>query len=369
MARTTKRGKCELCGEVANVGTNHGSATCPKCTHVQAALANRLQAVAKAARAMGKAEDLIKALIPDGGSLAVQVTATLLQEISGIVGYEGEDPAELVEAVRGAIATKKATALDCGDCDLAGCFNKLAELVDQRGASAGQVVEAVRRRALACASCEAEDVLHEIREIVGYVPDQGDKGLADAVRRVQAKASSVMDCAECTTLRDDLLRACGLEMDDTEDGEGWDVAVAAAIQTIAELLNIQYDLAAIILRAHETIDNLRNEISRLNGQTHSESEQVTALRTDLSRSSEVVEQLRAEITLLKQAHDEWEQLAVEAKDNVETLEAELRNREDAPAAPCASTTYLLDIALRALRGEGPDADQLATIIDAARRAA
>ena len=77
MARNTKRGKCELCGEVANVGTNHGSATCPKCTHVQAALANRLQAVAKAARAMGKAEDLIKALIPDGGSLAVQVTVAI----------------------------------------------------------------------------------------------------------------------------------------------------------------------------------------------------------------------------------------------------------------------------------------------------
>ena len=41
----------------------------------------------------------------------------------------------------------------------------------------------------------------------------------------------------------------------------------------------------------------------------------------------------------------------------------------APAVPCASTTYLLDIALKALRGEGPDADQLATLIDAARRAA
>ena len=35
----------------------------------------------------------------------------------------------------------------------------------------------------------------------------------------------------------------------------------------------------------------------------------------------------------------------------------------------SSTTYLLDIALKALRGEGPDADQLATLIDAARRAA
>jgi hypothetical protein len=319
---------------------------CSTCLKIRSNVNSHLPKIANAARSLGKGEDLIKALIPDGGSLAVQVTATLLQEISGIVGYDGEDPAELVAAVR--------------------------------------------RRALTCASCDAEDVLAEIREVIGYVPEQGgsgladagyvpeqgdagyvpeqgDGGLVDAVRQLVAWPS--VDCGKCTTLRGDLLRACGLEMDDTEDGDGWDVAAAAAIQEIAELLNRQYDLSAIILRDHETIDNLRNEISRLNGQTHSESEQVTALRTDLSRSSEVVEQLRAEITLLKQAHDEWEQLAVEAKDNVETLEAELRNREDAPAAPCASTTYLLDIALRALRGEGPDADQLATIIDAARRAA
>ena len=137
MARQTKRGICELCGSHTNVGMNHGSAACPACTHVQTALNKRPEAVAKAIRAMGKTEDMLSALIPAGG-LAVKVTADLLQEISGIVGYEGEDPAELVEAVRS--------------------------------------------RALACASCEAEDVLAEIREIVGYTPDQGDKGLADAVR-------------------------------------------------------------------------------------------------------------------------------------------------------------------------------------------
>ena len=246
MARTTKRGKCELCGEVANVGTNHGSATCPKCTHVQAALANRLQAVAKAARAMGKAEDLIKALIPDGGSLAVQVTATLLQEISGIVGYEGEDPGELVEAVR--------------------------------------------KRVLACASCDAEDVLHEIREIVGYSPDMGDKGLADAVRGLAAAGGK-----DCTN--DKIL-----------------------------------------------------------------------LRVDLDRSTRVIEELRAELTLAQQARDEWEQRAVQAEQNVETLEAELRNAESAPA-PCANNTYLLDIALAVIREEPVSAGKIASLIEAARRAA
>lgn len=290
MARTTKRGTCELCGANSNVGTNHGSKVCTNCTHIQSALSKRPQSVANAIRAMGKTEEMLSALIPAGG-LAVHVTAELLREISGIVEYKGEDPAELVEAVR--------------------------------------------RRVLTCVSCDSEDVLHEIREIVGYVPEQGDKGLADAVRAFEdRRPAGVPDCAACDA--------------------------AEALLEIADLVGKRGASSGLVVEA------VRESV---NGQTHSESEQVTALRDDLSRSSGVIEQLRAEITLLKQAHDEWEQLAVEAKDNVEKLEAELRNREDAPAAPCASTTYLLDIALRALRGEGPDADQLATLLDAARREA
>lgn len=365
MARQTKRGICELCGAHTNVGMNHGSKACPACTHVQTALNKRPEAVAKAIRAMHKTEELLGHLIPAGG-LAVKVTADLLQEISGIVGYDGEDPAELVEAVR--------------------------------------------KRVLTCASCDSEDVLHEIREIVGYSADMGDSGLADAVRWLQEKASSFMDCAACDAaealleiaelvgkrgassglvveavrewvekaatlsatgdfLRGDLLRACGLDLNATEDGDGWDVAAAAAIQTIAELINRLVDMMAML--TEECIDsaNLRNEISRLNSQAHSESAEMTELRADLEGSEREIVRIRSQLTLAQQSRDEWEQRAVQAESNVETLGAELRNREDAPAAPCASTTYLLDIALRALRGEGPDADQLATIIDAARRAA
>lgn len=245
MARNTKRGKCELCGEMANVGMNHGTAACTKCTHIQAALANRPQAVARAARSMGKAEDLIKALIPAGGSLAVQVTATLLREISGIVGYDGEEPAELVEAVR--------------------------------------------KRALTCASCEAEDVLREIREIVEYAPNQGDKGLAAAVLAfADRRPADVQDCADCTALRD-----------------------------------------------------------------------------DLDRSTRVIEELRAKLTLAEQSRDEWEQRAVQAEQNVEALEAELRNAESAPA-PCANNTYLLDIALAMIRDEPVPAGKIASLIEAAR---
>ena len=249
MARNTKRGKCELCGEMANVGMNHGTAACTKCTHIQAALANRPQAVARAARSMGKAEDLIKALIPDGGSLAVQVTATLLQEISGIVGYQGGKLDELVAAVR----------------------SRVERL---------------------CVSCEAEDVLAEIREVVGYSPEQGDKGLADAVRKfADRRPAGVQECADCTALRD-----------------------------------------------------------------------------DMDRSTRVIEELRAELTLAEQSRDEWEQRAVQAEQNVEALEAELRNAESAPA-PCANNTYLLDIALAVIREEPVSAGKIASLIEAARRAA
>ena len=277
MARNTKRGKCELCGEVANVGTNHGSATCPKCTHVQAALANRLQAVAKAARAMGKAEDLIKALIPDGGSLAVQVTATLLQEISGIVGYEGEDPAELVEAVR---------------------------------------------------------------------------------RMALREASS--DCAACAELKGDLLMACELDLD-LGTAQDWDYVVAAAIQEIARLEYRRDFWASKATRFKIEAGDLRSELLVKRGE-------IEELRNEIAIGESQLEKLRAELTLAEQARDEWEQRCAAAEEPMQDMEAELCGRDNG-AATNADTTYLLDIALKALRGEGPDADQLAVLIDAARRVA
>ena len=338
MARTTKRGTCELCGASANVGMNHGAKVCPQCTHVQSALNKRIESVAAAARSMGKTEELLGHLIPAGGGIAVKVTADLLQEISGLVGYEGEDPGELVEAVRSKVLT--------------------------------------------CYSCDADDVLQRIADVIGYDGARGD-GLVEAVRALIVTPGTSPDCADCTALRGDLLRACGLEMDDTEDGEGWDVAAAAAIQTIAHMeIRRDFwaskatrfkvdagDLRSELLVKRGEIEELRVEIARLNGHTHSESAEMTALRQDFERALQEIETASAKLTLAEQSRDEWEQLAVEAKDNVESLEAELRNREDAPAAPCASTTYLLDIALKAMRGEGPDADQLAVLIDAARRAA
>ena len=276
MARNTKRGKCELCGEVANVGTNHGSATCPKCTHVQAALANRLQAVAKAARAMGKAEDLIKALIP-AGELAVHITADMLQEISGIVGYDGEDP--------------------------------------------GALVEAVRRMAL-------------------------------------REASS--DCAACAELKGDLLMACGFDLD-LGKAQDWDYVAAAAIQEIARLEYRRDFWASKATRFKIEAGDLRSELLVKRGE-------IEELRNEIAIGESQLEKLRAELTLAEQARDEWEQRCAAAEEPMQDMEAELCDRDNGTATN-ADTTYLLDIALRALRGEGPDADQLAVLIDAARRVA
>jgi len=358
MARQTKRGICELCGAHTNVGMNHGSAACPACTHVQTALNKRPEAVAKAIRAMHKTEEMLGHLIPAGG-LAVKVTADLLQEISGIVGYDGEDPAELVEAVR--------------------------------------------KRALACVSCDAEDVLHEIREIVGYSADMGDSGLADAVRAFEdRRPAGVPDCAECdaaealleiadlvgklgassglvveavrmavigdpinhcadcTALRGDLLRACGLEMDDTEDGEGWDVAAAAAIQAIAE---IEYFYRREAARFLVVLKDEQSKLANLN-------ERNRLLHNHVGLGESQLTKLRAELTLAQQARDEWEQRAVQAEANVETLEVELRERsQDCCALDVDDYERLLNLALAALRCQHIDPEPIADVIETARRAA
>ena len=397
MAKQSKLGVCENCGEKGALTGSFGQRVCTTCLKIRSNVNSHLERVAKAAREMGKAEQLLAALVPGGGGLAIKGTADLLQEISGIVGYEGEDPAELVGAVR-RVASGGAQQLT-SEAE-AGALRAIAGIVGYEGTDGEQLVEAVRKRALTCASYEAEDVLHEIREIVGYTPEQGDKGLADAVRAFAGRRpAGVPDCAECDAaaalieiadlvgtrggspnhaveavltaitpggdaMLDDLLRAV---CDRPENAPKiWNFAAGAAIQTIGELTNRRDNLLALLTKERSDNAELRNEIARLSGMDTGDKDE---LRKDFERALMEIETVSAKLTLAEQARDEWESRAAQAESNVETLEAELRNREDAPAAPCASTTYLLDIALKALRGEGPDADQLATLIDAARRVA
>lgn len=307
MARQTKRGICELCGAHTNVGTNHGSKACLACTHVQTALNKRPEAVAKAIRAMHKTEEMLGYLIPAGGGIAVKMTADFLQEISGLVGYDGEDPGELVAAVRKATAPGAHQLTSEAE---AGALRTIAGIVGYDGTDGSEVVAAVRKQVLTCASCDSEDILAEIREIVGYSPNMGDSGLADAVRALIVTPGTSPDCADCTTLRGDLLRACGMEMDDTEDGEGWDVAAAAAIQTIA---NAEWSASYW-------------EDQYIDGGSRDE---IVGERDDLRRELIMARQTnRAKLTLAERSRDEWEIRAVQAERNVETMEAEFASKED-----------------------------------------
>lgn len=288
MARTTKRGTCELCGASANVGMNHGAKVCPQCTHVQSALNKRIESVAAAARSMGKTEELLGHLIPAGG-LAVKVTADLLQEISGIVGYEGEDPAELVEAVR--------------------------------------------KRALTCASCEAADVLAEIREIVEHTPDMGDSGLADAVRGLVAAGGK--DCTnDEILLRDDLARACDMDQDYSYS---WSTVVQNAI----------------------------HELARLQDRRDYWCEVATDERTERAKLDAKLQDALGKLAVANGLIGEWsakcDRLEAEA---VANKAENARQREQQP-----ESTVLLDVALAVIREEPVPAGKIASLIEAARRAA
>ena len=81
--------------------------------------------------------------------------------------------------------------------------------------------------------------------------------------------------------RVDLLRACGLELDDAVSASSrkdWSWAAAAAVQTIGELERDQYQL--------------REQVDVLQGATRWESEDTTRLRDELTRAGAEVERLR-----------------------------------------------------------------------------
>ena len=196
-------------------------------------------------------------LLVGQGGMALTATADLLREISGLVDYQGEDLAELVEAVR--------------------------------------------KRVLTCASCEAEDVIVEIRGVVGYTDPRGDSGLPEYLRRLLAESGP--DCAECDASQafieiadlvgkkgassglvidrvrelaaresdfsaGDLnrhwvavMRACGLE----DDGgrKDWIWAGAAAVQTIGELERDLQTAVGSYQAQEREVEALRDQVQQL----------------------------------------------------------------------------------------------------------
>lgn len=282
-------GKCQNCGESAMVTKNNGLLVCSSCSSIQAAVKNRLEAVANAARTLGKGEELLTALVPSG-SLAIKVTSELLQEISGIVGYQGEDPAALVAAVR-------------------------------------------QRVERPCASCDAEDVLGEIREIVGYTPEQGDKGLADAVRALTA--ASGKDCAnDEILLRDDLARACDMDQDYSHS---WSTVVQEAIHELARLQDRRDYWCQIATDA-------RTDRARLDAKLQDALGKLAVANNTICELSAKCDRLEAETA------------AFEAEST--------RLREQQP-----ESIGLLDVALAVIREEPVPAGKIASLIEAARRAA
>ena len=319
-------GKCQNCGESAMVTKNNGLQVCSSCSSIQAAVKNRLEAVANAARSLGKGEELLAALVPSG-KLAIQVTSDLLQEISGLVGYTGEDPKELVAAV----------------------------------------VKATK----ACASCDAESVLHEIREIVGYTPDMGDSGLADAVRAFEDAGR--VDCAECEAanamiviaelvgkpgadpdsvkaavrglvaaggkdctndeilLRDDLARACDMDQDYSHS---WSTVVQEAIHELARLQDRRDYWCQIATDA-------RTDRARLDAKLQDALGKLAVANNTICELSAKCDRLEAETA------------AFEAENT--------RLREQQP-----ESIGLLDVALAVIREEPVPAGQIASLIEAAR---
>ena len=354
MAKQSKLGICENCGDKGALTGSFGKRVCATCLKIRSGVNSHVEKVATAARQLGKAEELLTALVPEGGGLAIKVTADLLQEISSVVGYRGEDPGELVEAVR-KVAAGGAQQL-ASEAE-SGALRTIARIVGYDGTKGEEVVATVRKRVLTCSSCEAEDVLAEIREIIGYSPDMVDSGLADAVREfADRRPADVPDCANCDVAnallviaelvgkpgsgpdsvtaavralmnqpwppsgsdqhRVDLLRACGLELDDAVSASSrkdWSWAAAAAVQTIGELTDRRDHLLSLLTKE-------RDEGARLRRDT-------ATLREDFERALQEIETVSAKLTLAEQSRDERESRAVQAEANVQDQAAEL-NADD-----------------------------------------
>lgn len=116
MAVQRKNGVCESCGQKAALQTNRGSKLCSTCVSIRSQVANRPEVVARAARDLSKAEEMVRLIVGDEALRVVvdDAESKVLAEVRGIVGYEGEEPEGLVEAVRSVAA--RAAGSDCQVC-------------------------------------------------------------------------------------------------------------------------------------------------------------------------------------------------------------------------------------------------------------
>lgn len=291
MAKQSKIGVCENCGDKGALTGSFGRQVCSTCLKIRSNVNSHLPKIANAARSLHKADDLVGLLVGPEAThqLTSEAEAGALRTIAGIVGYDGTSGDELVVAVR--------------------------------------------KRVHTCASCDTEGVLHEIREIVGYTPDMGESGLAGAVRGLVAAGGK--DCTnDEILLRDDLARACDMDQDYSYS---WSTVVQNAI----------------------------HELARLQDRRDYWCEVATDERTERAKLDAKLQDALGKLAVANGLIGEWsakcDRLEAEA---VANKAENARQREQQP-----ESIWLLDVALAVIREEPVPAGKIASLIDAARRAA
>ena len=105
MAKQSKLGVCENCGDKGALTASFGRRVCSTCLKIRSNVNSHLEKVATAARDMGKGQELLAALVPDGGGMAIQDMeaelyaddTSLRDELARIAGAEVERLRDLAQ--------------------------------------------------------------------------------------------------------------------------------------------------------------------------------------------------------------------------------------------------------------------------------
>lgn len=114
MVVSKKNANCESCGKgKLNLSSCSGDVVCSSCAAVYGAINNRLPILAAAVRRLGKADQLVAAMVAEQGqewvlkvlqpyvpeTVAVKLENDTLEQIAKLVSYDGESGEGLIEAV------------------------------------------------------------------------------------------------------------------------------------------------------------------------------------------------------------------------------------------------------------------------------
>jgi len=406
MAKQSKIGVCENCGDKGALTGSFGRQVCTTCLKIRSNVNSHLEKVATAARDMGRGPELLAALVPDGGGLAIQVTADLLQDIAGLVDYQGEDPAELVEAVR-SMALREASS-ECQVCaDLKGDLLMACDLDldlgkaqdwDYVATAAIQEIAGLtnRKNFWIEAATELKAKVVELNELIGI--GEAKLILAEQARdeweqrAVQAEANVADQAAELnaddTRLRDELTRT-GAELerlrDRAQESESRLIWYREALAVLRDRLGLDHlgEDEDVVERMLEAIASQAQALTRFQEMARTadlRADEVEAdIRTALQASEsdeqtiDVAHRRMAVIKTLDRLYNAAEERATLLQDDLaqrDTIIANLREQlaatdqssadselwepEPAPTVPTSTwgdESLLADFGRRVLRGE------------------